>query len=57
MILLLIVGAALLILLGICLVGAIGGTIGGLVVLAEPIIAGTIIFLIIRAIVKKKRKH
>ena len=55
MILLAIIAIAVVILLGICLVGAIGGTLGTLVVFAEPIIAGAIIFFIIRAIVRKKR--
>ncbi len=55
MILLAIIAVAVLILLAVCLIGAIGGTIGGLVVLAEPIIAGVIIFFIIRAIARRKR--
>lgn len=57
MVILGIVAICVLLLLGICLIGAIGGTLGGLIVLAEPIIAGTIIFFIIRAIVRRRKRH
>ena len=57
MILLAILACALLILIGIAIVGAVGGTIGGLIIFAEPIIAGLMIYFIIRGIVRRKRRH
>ena len=57
MILFLILVAAVLMLMGTALICAVGGSIGGLIIFAEPIICGVIIVLIFRAFRRRRRKR